>query len=968
MESNSCSADDFSRYDNHVHITMDHDSGYISHNPESNLDSPLESLSENSHISEPVFLSEDALLERPTISKSDLSLQIENENYEETRQLFFNVSDNETVIPASVSSSEDNFGGLRSLDSSSSNKSTEIPISAPIVVESKATFDITTPLENVNESSKATEDTSTAFTNITNTLATADPKKKLVLVLAKSDKENMYTVKRKYRSLTPEPEKQVNSSYDSNLSKNSISDTSMSLDETLNNPILTSKSMREPKNENLLDQKCDKKNESTCTAYSDISMDLSLVDKSCDFDDKIESKTQNILDYPAISTHDACGDNKKQSLMTDNQSITVISADQNSGNNIINCTVAIKSEYSNIIRSDEVSVDQQLTVSCDVSQNIGLIDISDVGCVVSTNSTPKKEYINPANTCMSPDLFEEEESVRPIIEPNRSTKQVAEEKYLHKKDSRLIRRIQDNLKGVLPPQSVTICTLSVDEILKKIESNKSYFWNNETVIKENLNVSNESIVPGESRSLLITAPLKECTEKEFPHILGERNHGLHFNSSRLSEQLEDLYAKFAQRYVGAETQSSCTVFDAETGMSPSKRCKLLGRRWATKSPGRRLSHLARRRITFSSANLAAGTSGAAGSRARQILVDAKKLELLSRRKSPRKTPKKTPNKSPKKKTRTPSSSAKKKLAMRFRKMTGEIENTVPSTSADVLKSISKRALFQSPDKKKESSLFLPNTFGLSTFENSPSKKLPAKRALFSSPNKRSPLKRSPFKRSPFLDKKRKRADSEESHPSKMPRSMSTMSDVVRPSESETRTLLNRTKSDIELSSMVRQPLGELSAVHKKKLQWAVYEALRSQNVTPTHKQFKLFASVLARVTRRLMLNITLGQPRPEGSTTERMLRIAKHHVIAVIKGKSVEEIISEYNRQKAKTFKPQGYIGIEEFNRLESMSKENILRDKIENAINSSSKVMMNLHSKFTPNNRIERIRKVINFGDDENR
>ncbi|VEN58183.1 unnamed protein product [Callosobruchus maculatus] len=404
--------------------------------------------------------------------------------------------------------------------------------------------------------------------------------------------------------------------------------------------------------------------------------------------------------------------------------------------------------------------------------------------------------------------------------------------------------------------------------------------------------------------------------------------------------------------------------------SPSKRCRLAGRRWTAKSPGRRLSHLARRRITFSSANLAAaGTSGAAGSRARQILVDAKRLELLSRRKSPRKTPKKTPNKSPKKKTRTPSSSAKKKLAMRFRKMTGEIENTIPGTSADVLKSSSKRALFQSPDKKKESSLFLPTTFGLSTFENSPSKKLPTKRALFSSPNKRSPLKRSPFKRSPFLERKRKRTDSEEGHPvSKMPRSMSSMSEISRPFDPDMKMPLNRTKSDVEIGSMVRQPLGELSAVHKKKLQWAVYEALRSQNVTPAHNQFKLFASVLARVTRRLMLNVTLGQPRPEGSTTERMLRIAKHHVISVIKGKSVEEIISEYNRLKARTFKPQGYIGIEEFNRLESMSKENILRERIENAANSANKTVENVPTKFTPNNRVERIRKVINFGDDDNR
>nr|CAI5856750.1 unnamed protein product [Callosobruchus analis] len=951
MESNTCSTDDSARYDKHLHFTMDYDSGYMSHNPESNLGSPLENLSESTHISKPVFLSEDALLERPVIAKSDLSFQIDNENYEETRQLFFNISDDETVLSASVSSREDNCNALKSSDSSRSNKSAEIPIAAPIVVEAKAV---------------ETENVSTAFNNITNTLVTADPKKKLVLVLSKCDKENMYSVKRKYKSMTPESDKHTDSSFDRSMGNNNETDTSMSLEETLDNPIITSKSEMELRN----GSECDAKDESTFTVYSDISMDISLMDQSQNECSQKNNSKIHLCNDPTIST-DSISGNISIAPLTDH-SVSKISICQNS--------------TSSINGISKLSVDQQKItlpiVKCDSITNMNLVDIiklhDGVESIASPNSTPKKRYINSLQSCMSPDLFEdEEEPVKAMVEVVHPEKQIPEEKYLHKKDYRLIQRVQGTLKGVLPPQSMTVCNISVDEILNKVESNKNcFFWNHETAINETekhdekLNISNESLVAGEPKSLLITGSLEDCTKKDFPHIMKGRNHGLYFNSNRLSEQLEELLTKYAQRYVGAETQSSCTVFDTVTNMSPSKRCRLVGRRWITKSPGRRLSHLARRRITFSSANLAAaGTSGAAGNRARQILVDAKRLELLSRRKSPRKTPKKTPNKSPKKKTRTPSSSAKKKLAMRFRKMTGEIENTIPGTSADVLKSSSKRALFQSPDKKKETSLFLPTTFGLATFENSPSKKLPTKRALFSSPNRRSPLKRSPFKRSPFLEKKRKRTDSEEGQPvSKMPRSMSSMSEISRPSDPETKTLLSRTKSDVEISGMMRQPLGELSAVHKKKLQWAVYEALRSQNVTPTHNQFKLFASVLARVTRRLMLNVNLGQPRPEGSTTERMLRIAKHHVISVIKGKSVEEIISEYNRLKAKTFKPQGYIGIEEFNRLESMSKENILRERIENAANSANKPVENLQTKFTPNNRVERIRKVIKFGDDDNR
>lgn len=102
----------------------------------------------------------------------------------------------------------------------------------------------------------------------------------------------------------------------------------------------------------------------------------------------------------------------------------------------------------------------------------------------------------------------------------------------------------------------------------------------------------------------------------FLHFLFIISH----NRSQLSEDFEDLCAKYAQRYVGDETQSTCTVFYSTKG-SPTKR-KPTKQRWSVKSPGRRLSHLARRRITFSSANLQSSSS-ALGTRARQILVDAK---------------------------------------------------------------------------------------------------------------------------------------------------------------------------------------------------------------------------------------------------------------------------------------------------------------------------------------------------------
>lgn len=94
----------------------------------------------------------------------------------------------------------------------------------------------------------------------------------------------------------------------------------------------------------------------------------------------------------------------------------------------------------------------------------------------------------------------------------------------------------------------------------------------------------------------------------------------------MSEEFEDLCAKYAQRYVGDETQSTCTVFQ-NTKISPMKR-KLIKQRWSVKSPGRRLSHLARRRITFASSNLQSNAVSL-GTRTRQILVDAKYVGKIS---------------------------------------------------------------------------------------------------------------------------------------------------------------------------------------------------------------------------------------------------------------------------------------------------------------------------------------------------
>ncbi|KAL1487996.1 hypothetical protein ABEB36_015376 [Hypothenemus hampei] len=546
--------------------------------------------------------------------------------------------------------------------------------------------------------------------------------------------------------------------------------------------------------------------------------------------------------------------------------------------------------------------------------------------------TPEKPIPKPLNTAVSPDLFDDDAiEIRPScfeVQPSAEVKQI--EKLGEKLDQKLLKQASKSVSGVLPPPSLTVIHMSVGDILNKLEENKTFwFWNEQ----ENVQTEDSLNSNGENKSLLLSTSLEVVKKLEWPHVLDARCHGLHYNCGKVSEEIVDLCDKYQKRSVTAETQSSCTVFEEQSCQSsPSKR-KLVKSRWGgTKSPGRRLSHLARRRITFSNASLQAGGLSLVGSRARQILVDAKKMDLLNKRKSPRRSPRKTPNRSPKLKTRTPSSSAKKKLAMRFRKLAGELENSGHLSS-------------ESPNSSRDStsSLFAPE-------------KPQLRRALFASPRKISPIKnKSPFKQFNF-EKKRKRSESDDAQPTKFFRSMSMH---VKPvSSSDKLNFVSRSQSELNISVNKNQQF-ELNDQIKKKLLWAVSAALQSQNITHTDPQWKVFASVLARVTRRFFAS----QINAKGGVTEKLQRIARYHVISVIKGKSVDEIVNEYLRNKAKVYRPQGYVPPDDV-KPRSGIKENVFQDRANTMESWEKKRQEVTYKPVFSENKIDRIRKVINFGE----
>lgn len=76
------------------------------------------------------------------------------------------------------------------------------------------------------------------------------------------------------------------------------------------------------------------------------------------------------------------------------------------------------------------------------------------------------------------------------------------------------------------------------------------------------------------------------------------------NSSKVSEDAADLMQKVQGRYVQLETLSSCNIwFQSSIPLTASAKKRLRARPGFGISPGRRLSHLARRRQIFSSENL-----------------------------------------------------------------------------------------------------------------------------------------------------------------------------------------------------------------------------------------------------------------------------------------------------------------------------------------------------------------------------
>lgn len=172
----------------------------------------------------------------------------------------------------------------------------------------------------------------------------------------------------------------------------------------------------------------------------------------------------------------------------------------------------------------------------------------------------------------------------------------------------LLKRLQSSLSGVLPPPSKTIIQYSSTELLNMY---------NENLIK--MSQCEENELPHSEQPSLFkpTHTVEEVKNFGWNDMnSGVRCHGLIYNRTTDSEDIDLLYMKYVERCVGVETASSFT--HTYRAIANKARMKLL-----SQSPGTRLSHLVGRRKGLSSANLMSKQCGSDSSKlgSKQLVID-----------------------------------------------------------------------------------------------------------------------------------------------------------------------------------------------------------------------------------------------------------------------------------------------------------------------------------------------------------
>ncbi|XP_047112994.1 uncharacterized protein LOC124789618 [Schistocerca piceifrons] len=424
-----------------------------------------------------------------------------------------------------------------------------------------------------------------------------------------------------------------------------------------------------------------------------------------------------------------------------------------------------------------------------------------------------------------------------------------------------LQKIQELLLGIPPPPSITMPNHTVEEMLRLIKQNEH--------LMVQKSFTNSGNMPESCDPKRTNGALRDVLNTSWPQVKDCAFFDIQYNHGAVSEELDRQYQRLQERFVGRETASSCNPWFTTWNASKSS---VRYQRSLGQSPGSRLSHLARRRQSFSSCNLQpASISGKlpgvmhrSAIERRVIMVDAKKEEKQQKHK------------------------INNRRLQRSTICIGEDDSKLRS---------SRRALFQSPvDDKKVSSYLKSRTESNNT-----------KTDVWGGTTKLAENRSRSLNENFNINGKRVMSDSQ-SHPRKISRrlvfdasqpvghSLSHNAEFNRHSSVSRQLTEKKSNSSYvngnHRSQVLTQPLSSsqaasksrISGTYKKKLLWAVAEALRRKGITMTHHLFHPCASSLTRLLLKVVGNTLLVQSREDTckTTSEQLLKTALQHVHTVV--------------------------------------------------------------------------------------
>lgn len=118
--------------------------------------------------------------------------------------------------------------------------------------------------------------------------------------------------------------------------------------------------------------------------------------------------------------------------------------------------------------------------------------------------------------------------------------------YIEKNEKQISKRLQGLLSGILPPPSITYVDHDITSLLTLYNKNVALMGLD----------NQQNNIPTDDQS--ISWMPKELDNIKWPHIERLNVHGLHYNRTKYTDNLEIMYMKLVERNVGQETCSSFT--------------------------------------------------------------------------------------------------------------------------------------------------------------------------------------------------------------------------------------------------------------------------------------------------------------------------------------------------------------------------------------------------------------------------